>query len=121
MASAVTVSLSSSSINLLMAAGDPEEDPGGRLVAAVVYFLAEGSADGAGSSYPEFRRELDGMQTRDFELAIPADLWRRFTAEAERQRVSPDRMLEHAALFFAAHADAGRLGEDPGAGGSQTI
>jgi ADP-ribose pyrophosphatase YjhB (NUDIX family) len=118
MANAVTVSLSTSSIDLLMAAGDPDEDPGGRLVAAVVYFLAEGGSDVAGGAYPEFRREQDGMQARDFELAIPADLWRRFTAEAERQRVSPDRMLEHAALFFAAHADAGRLGEDPGASDS---
>lgn len=111
MARAVTVSLSPMCIELLMAEGEDDQDPGRRLVAAVAYFLAEAGPGVAGSSYPDFRREDGEGPTRDFEFVIAADLWRRFAAAAERQRVSPGRLLEHAALFFAAQGDAGRFAE----------
>ena len=107
----VTVSLSPSCIDLLTKE-DREKDPGCRLAAAIAYFLAEDSSEEAGHIYPKFRREEDDRgPARVLSLAISVDLWRRFTTEAERQRVSPDQLLEHAALFFAAQEDAGRVAE----------
>lgn len=105
----VTVALRLSCIDLLIKEG---EDPGCRLAAAIAYFLAEDSSEVAGHAYPEFRREeKDAGLSRALSIAIPVELWRRFKAEAERERVSPDRLLEHAALFFAAQEDAGRVAE----------
>lgn len=113
MSHSVTVSLRPSCIDLLTKEGeDPEGDPGCRLGTAIAYFLAEDSSEVAGHAYPEFRRGKNAAgPSRALSIAIPVDLWRRFTAEAERQRVSPDRLLEHAALFFAAQEDAGRVAE----------
>jgi hypothetical protein len=115
----VTVSLSRACLDLLP--GEVEVEPGRGLVAAIAYFLAERSSGEAGHAYPDFRRDgarepgrqLDdaGEPHASFALTVGDDLWRRFEAEAERQGVSTDRLLEHAALFLAAQADAGKLAE----------
>jgi hypothetical protein len=107
----VAVSLSPTCVELLApdGAGD-EENLNRRLVAAVAYFLTEDLGE-AGHSYPEFHREESHGARREFKLVIAADRWRRFVAEADRQRVSPERLLEHAAFYFVAEADAGRVAE----------
>lgn len=114
----VTVSLSRACLDLL-----PEEagaEPGRGLVAAIAYFLAEENSGEAGHAYPDFLRDGAGEPDRQpegagehesFVLAVGDDLWRRFEAEAERQGVPTDRLLEHAALFLAAQGDAGKLAE----------
>jgi hypothetical protein len=119
MTRSVTVSLSRACLDLL--AWEDGAEPGRRLVTAIAYFLAEGSSGEAGHAYPGFRRDGTGEPGRQpenvgepresFDLAVGDDLWRRFEAEAERQGVPTDRLLEHAALFLAAQADAGRLAE----------
>jgi hypothetical protein len=111
-AHSVAVSLSPSCVELLEPEGaGPEEDLNRRLVATVAYFLTDADSGEVGHSYPDFRREDGGGQRHDLELVIAADLWRRFVAEAERQQVSPERLLEHAAFYFLAQADAGKVAE----------
>jgi hypothetical protein len=43
------------------------------------------------------------------ELEIDSAVWTDFEREAERQGVSPQRLAEHAVLYFAADRDAGRI------------
>jgi hypothetical protein len=120
MARSRTVLLSRSCVEALVEGADGE--PGRRLAAAIAYFLADGVSEEAGHAYPDLLREEggepplhgegDGAEPREeVELAVGEELWLRFAAEAERQRVSTDRLLEHAALFLVAQEDAGRLAE----------
>jgi hypothetical protein len=45
----------------------------------------------------------------ELELDIKDDLWHSFEAEAGRQDVSSQQLLEHAAFYFVAELDAGRI------------
>ena len=59
--------------------------------------------------YPKF---LGASETREgvgLELGVNPDLWLQFEAEAKKQRVSAQQLLEHAAFYFAAELDAGRI------------
>lgn len=98
--------------------GDHGGAPGGRLAAAARYFLEQADSGGAAYAYPDFRRQEGHEQRHEVEVVISADLWKRLAAEADRQGVSPDRMLEHAAFYFAAAGDAGgisgRIAEEAG-------
>lgn len=46
------------------------------------------------------------------EARIDDSLWRSFTEEAARQRVTPQQLIVHAALYYSADRDAGRLKAD---------
>jgi hypothetical protein len=108
----VTVSLPERSLELLVADKDvSESDLNRRFVVAIAYFLSERDSDAPGHAYPEFRRGERVEPARQFELAIDAGLWGQFVVEAESQRVSPSQLLEHAALYLAAHRDAGEIAE----------
>jgi predicted DNA-binding ribbon-helix-helix protein len=43
------------------------------------------------------------------ELALPAPVWQELGEEAGRQRVALGRLLEHAALYYLAAVDSGRV------------
>jgi hypothetical protein len=45
----------------------------------------------------------------EFELDVKDDIWSSFEAEAGRQDVSSQQLLEHAAFYFVAELDAGRI------------
>jgi hypothetical protein len=106
------VSLSKVSLELLVGdEGVSEADLNRRLVVAVAYFLSQRGSDAPGYAYPEFRRGERVESARQLELTIDAELWEQFVLEAASQRVSPDQLLEHAALYFAANRDAGGLAE----------
>jgi hypothetical protein len=47
----------------------------------------------------------------EVELEIDDSLWGQMEREAERQHVTVTQLLEHAALYYAAELDAGRLTE----------
>ncbi len=56
---------------------------------------------------------------------MDSELWREFEEEAERQGVSVEQLAEHAAFYFAAELDAGRVTQrilddlESGKGGTQ--
>jgi hypothetical protein len=91
-------------------AGDsgPEAAPG-RLESAVRCYLGDRGADQAAWPYPAFLRGSRPQVEVELELDVKDDLWRSFEAEANRQDVSPPQLLEHAAFYFAAELDAGRI------------
>lgn len=73
------------------------------------FYLKEKGAGGAGWSYPDLLREGSPEEEVEIEIEIEDVLWREMRAEAARQRVSVTQLLEHAALYYAAELDAGRL------------
>jgi hypothetical protein len=81
----------------------------GRLQSAVRCYLGDRGANQAAWPYPAFLRGSRPQQDVEVELEVKDDLWRSFEAEASRQEVSPQQLLEHAAFYFAAELDAGRI------------
>ena len=75
------------------------------------FYLKEKGAGGAGWSYPDLLRVGRPEEEVEVEIEIEDALWREMRAEASRQRVSVTQLLEHAALYYAAELDAGRLTE----------
>lgn len=59
--------------------------------------------------YPGFLRGTETEKDAPIELDLEAILWREFAEEAERQGVSVEQLAEHAAIYFAAEVDAGRV------------
>jgi hypothetical protein len=81
----------------------------GRLLSAVRCYLGDRGADQAAWPYPAFLRGSRPQVDVEFELDIKDDLWHSFEAEAGRQDISSQRLLEHAAFYFVAELDAGRI------------
>jgi hypothetical protein len=75
------------------------------------FYLKEKAGAGTGWTYPDLLREGHPAEQIEVELEIDDLLWRRVRDEAASQRVSVTQLLEHAALYYAAELDAGRLTE----------
>lgn len=59
--------------------------------------------------YPGFLRGSEPQRDVELELEVPADLWDDFSEEASKQEVTAEQLAEHAAFYFAAELDAGRV------------
>jgi hypothetical protein len=96
-------------LGLLGAPSADGADASRSLVQAVRYYLTDRDSGRAGWSYPSFFGEDGDGPDRKVRLTIDDAIWGEFTVEAERQGVSPDQLLQHAALYFLADRDTGRL------------
>jgi hypothetical protein len=82
-----------------------------RLAGAIRYYLADRE-----SGRPEWHTptlpldEAAGARVK-LELSIDDSLWSSLREEAEQQGVTAQQLAVHAALYFAADRDAGRLTE----------
>lgn len=65
-------------------------------------FLAAEDGDGAAA---------DGVAADGHEISLDEDLWQELQVEAEAQRVTPEDLLQHAAFYYGAARDEGRLTE----------
>jgi hypothetical protein len=90
-------------------AGDDSGAAPGRLLSAVRCYLGDRGANQAAWPYPAFLRGSEPQVDVELKLEIKDDLWHSFEAEAGRQDVSSQQLLEHAAFYFAAELDAGRI------------
>lgn len=83
------------------------------IVGSARYYLDDAEAGRGNWPYPKFRRETEEGEGRRVEISLSLDpeLWRRLVIEADRQEISVDRLLEHAALYFAADRESGRVTE----------
>ncbi|MGN6586617.1 MAG: hypothetical protein ACTHKT_03980 [Solirubrobacterales bacterium] len=96
----------------LAASGDPDPSRLGLLAPrAVSFYLAEREEGRTEWSYPSFVIASHNGFEAAYELAMEEELWAEFQAEAERQDVDPQRLLHHAAFYYAAARDEGRLTE----------
>ena len=75
------------------------------------FYLKEKGTGGAAWSYPDLLRRGSPEEEIEVELEIEDAIWREMRAEASRQNVTITQLLEHAALYYAAELDAGRLTE----------
>jgi hypothetical protein len=106
----LTVKLSQLAFEALAAEG-PSGSPRApvRTESAVRIYLKDKGTDRPAWPYPGFLRGSDTQEDVELELLIDTDLWLQFEAEAGRQGVSPQQLLEHAAFYFAAELNAGRV------------
>jgi hypothetical protein len=91
-------------------AGDtPEGSVAGRTESAIRVYLGDKGSERPAWPYPGFLRGGEAEEDAGLELNVDPDLWLRFEAEAEKQRVPAQALLTHAAFYFAAELDAGRV------------
>jgi len=106
----VTVNLSQLAFDSLIGAGGgPPGKVSIRMESALRTYLADKGSDLQVWLYPRF---LEGAETQAdvrVDLDVEADLWADFADEASVQGVSVDQLAEHAAFYFAAEANAGKL------------
>jgi hypothetical protein len=81
------------------------------ILKVIRFYLKEKGTGGSGWSYPNLLRQGSPEKEIEVEIEIEDALWREMRAEAQRQRVTITQLLEHAALYYAAELDAGRLTE----------
>lgn len=82
---------------------------------AVRFYLDERDDGQPGWRYPSFLAaedgDGDGTAADGHEVSLDEELWRELQAEAEAQRVAPEDLLQHAAFYYGAARDEGRLTE----------
>jgi hypothetical protein len=108
----VTVSLSRLAFDALM--GD-EADTGAevavRTESALRCYLGDRDTERPAWPYPDFLRGTETQGDLQVEFEVEEDLWRDFEAEASAQGISVEQLTEHAAFYFAAELNAGRVTE----------
>jgi hypothetical protein len=91
--------------------GDSAEPSSDDVLRVIRFYLKEKGRGGTGWSYPDLLREGQPGEEIEVELDVEDSLWREVRIEAARQQVTVTQLLEHAALYYAAELDAGRLTE----------
>jgi hypothetical protein len=77
---------------------------------AIRYYLCDTNSDRIEWPYPGFLPDEEEAGERvTLELEIDSAVWSDFKQEAERQGVPPQRLAQHAVLYFVADRDAGRI------------
>lgn len=106
----VTVSLSQPAFEALTGEeGSGSRGTPARTESAVRVYLSDKGADRPAWPYPGFLRGSETQEDVALELEVNPDLWLQFEGEAEKQGISAQQLLEHAAFYFAAELDAGRI------------
>lgn len=94
--------------------GEDERDAGhapARMASALRFYLSDRDAARPGWPYPDFLRERQAGAEAKLEISVGDELMAEFEAEAERQGVTVRQLAEHAAFYFAAELNAGRITE----------
>lgn len=79
------------------------------LVRAIRYYLVERDSGRPGWPYSRLEGEDEAVGASVLELEVDGSAWVGFSREADRQKISTDRLLQHAALYYLADRDSGRL------------
>jgi hypothetical protein len=92
--------------------GEPAETP--RLIASRVggalrYYLAEDERERPGWRYPTFLDRGEAGEQVPISVDVDAAVWGDLEREAEDQRITPERLAEHAILYFISDRDSGRV------------
>jgi hypothetical protein len=82
-----------------------------RMESALRCYLGDKDTERPAWPYPGFLRGSETQGDIRVQAEVEEDLWRDFEEEASAQGVSIDQLAEHAAFYFAAELDAGRLTE----------
>lgn len=102
----VTVELSRLAFEGLQSGGDAPAPV--QLESALRCYLGDRDAGRPAWPYPGFLRGSEVPREKSIVLD-DVDLWRELEEEAESQGVTAEQLAEHAAFYFAAELDAGRI------------
>jgi hypothetical protein len=80
-----------------------------RMESALRCYLGDKETGGAAWPYPDFLRGSESQRDVRVELEVPEDLRAAISDEAAKQSVTLDQLAEHAAFYFAAELNAGRV------------
>lgn len=109
MSRSVTVHLSEFACSVVAGEGDDgREHLAEKVVDAIRCYLGDSGTYGPGWAYPRFLGEEEHPEEVALQLEIDSELWDLLEEEAERQGVSPQKMVTHASLYVAGEVDAGR-------------
>ena len=78
---------------------------------ACAYYKSELATKRTATLVPRFDQSAADRETRLLELELDAQSLRVLEQEAERQELELERLIEHAAIFYLADLDAGRVAE----------
>lgn len=104
----VGVHLSELSLKALESEAGDARDVAANLEKAVRVYLGDSGLDKPGWPCPEALREASPAGV-ELELSFDEGLWGALKVEAGEQGVSVSRLAGHAALYYAAEFDAGRI------------
>jgi len=108
----VTVSLSRLAFDALMGEeGDTEAEVAVRTESALRCYLGDKETERPAWPYPGFLRGSETQGDLQVEFEVEDDLWHDFEEEASAQGISVEQLTEHAAFYFAAELNAGRVTE----------
>jgi hypothetical protein len=88
-----------------------EQPSSADVVQVIRFYLKEREGGDVGWAFPDLLRQGRPEEEVEVELEIDESLWGQMEREAEKQHVTVTQLLEHAALYYAAELDAGRLTE----------
>lgn len=109
MSRSVTVHLSEFACSVIVGeANVNREHLAEKIVDAIRCYLGDRGTYGPGWAYPRFLREEEYPEEVEVRLEIDGELWDLLKEEAERQGVSPQKMVTHASLYVAGEVNAGR-------------
>jgi hypothetical protein len=94
-----------------LAGGDAAVSAAVQLESALRCYVRDRGTDRPAWAYPDFLRDSETQGDVRIEVEVAGELWRAFVAEADRQQISSGQLAEHAAFYFAAEMNAGRLTE----------
>jgi hypothetical protein len=92
-----------------LTSGRDDLDASLRMASALRCYLGDRDSGRPAWSYPAFLRGSETRGETQVRLDVPGALWRDFEEEATRQGVTVEQLAEHAAFYFAAEFDAGRV------------
>jgi hypothetical protein len=105
----VTIALSDLAFEALTESAGGVATPAVRMTSALRCYLRDSETERPAWPYPGFLRGSETQKDVQMVLEVDEGLWRGFAEEADRQGVSIEQLTEHAAFYFAAEVNAGRL------------
>jgi hypothetical protein len=107
----VTLKMSQLAFDALSSGGESglQQRAEARIELAIRLYLRDRGSDQAAWPYPAFLRGSEVSEEVELRLGLDQALWRSFEAEASRQDVSVEQLAEHAAFYFVAELEAGRI------------
>src|SRR3954451_7818255 len=106
----VTVCLSELACEAMMGA-EADATVQVRMEGALRFYLGDKGGSRPAWAYPGFLRGSEAPADVSVDFDVDEELWSTFEEEAGAQGVAVDQLAEHAAFYFAAEGDAGRLTE----------
>jgi len=107
--SPVEVKLGSLAAHSLAASDDPDPERLALLLPrAIRFYFEEREGEQPGWRYPSFLDDRGAGNGRQ-PVSLPDELWEQLQAEAERQGVEAEDLVQHAAFYYGAARDEGRL------------